>query len=389
MSLLDFAIDPMPGPVMHSHLRQLREQGPLVEVRFGGQPAFLITTFEALLEGFRDVETLPPATLYQRSIAAIIGENFQSMEGPQHRLYRRLATPAFRSRAVERFADDQIAALAHDVIDRFIDQTEIDLVSHFTRLFPFLLISRMLGVPREGESAFHRWAWEMLSPPTVSPEVSRAADREFTRYIAPTIAARRAEPQDDVISALVESEAEGHCLDDQEVLSHVKLLFSAGATTTHDALGSLVHTLLALPEAWARIVSDQSLRPGAILELLRWETPVPNLPRISADRRIEFLGKELPPQSFVLFSMAAANRDPAVFENPDLYDIERPTKDTLTFGRGERSCPGMHLAKKSLAVALDALADRFPDLRLSGDPDASAPTGATVRGPDRLTVMWH
>ncbi|MAJ59670.1 MAG: hypothetical protein CBC48_06600 [bacterium TMED88] len=389
MSLLDFATDPMPGPVMHSHLRQLREQGPVVEVRFGGQPAFLITTFEALLEGFRDVETLPPATLYQRSIAAIIGENFQSMEGPQHRLYRRLATPAFRSRAVERFADDEIAALAHEVIDRFIDQTEIDLVSHFTRLFPFLLISRMLGVPREGESAFHRWAWEMLSPPTVSPEVSRAADREFTRYIAPTIAARRAEPQGDVISALVESEAEGHCLDDREVLSHVKLLFSAGATTTHDALGSLVHTLLASPEAWSRIVSDQSLRPGAILELLRWETPVPNLPRISADRSIEFLGKKLPPQSFVLFSMAAANRDPAAFENPDLYDIERPMKDTLTFGRGERSCPGMHLAKKSLAVALDALADRFPDLRLSGDPDASAPTGATVRGPDRLTVMWH
>ena len=247
----------------------------------------------------------------------------------------------------------------------------------------------MLGVPREGESAFHRWAWEMLSPPTVSPEVSRAADREFTRYIAPTIAARRAEPQGDVISALVESEAEGHCLDDREVLSHVKLLFSAGATTTHDALGSLVHTLLASPEAWSRIVSDQSLRPGAILELLRWETPVPNLPRISADRSIEFLGKKLPPQSFVLFSMAAANRDPAAFENPDLYDIERPMKDTLTFGRGERSCPGMHLAKKSLAVALDALADRFPDLRLSGDPDASAPTGATVRGPDRLTVMWH
>jgi cytochrome P450 len=169
----------------------------------------------------------------------------------------------------------------------------------------------------------------------------------------------------------------------------VKLLFSAGATTTHDALGSLVHTLLTVPEAWWKAVSDKALRPGAIRELLRWETPVPNLPRISADQSVDFLGEELPPQSFVLFSMAAANRDPAVFDDPDRYDMERASKDTLTFGRGERSCPGMHLARKSLAVALDALTERLPNLRLVGDPEASAPTGATVRGPDRLAVMWH
>ena len=109
----------------------------------------------------------------------------------------------------------------------------------------------------------------------------------------------------------------------------------------------------------SRIKALPGAFPGAIIELLRWETPVPNLPRISADRSIEFLGKELPPQSFVLFSMAAANRDPAVFDNPDLYDIERPAKDTLTFGRGERSCPGMHLARKSLAAGPRCLGRAF------------------------------
>jgi len=382
----DFALDPMPGAEMHRRLHGLREQGPLVGVRFGGQPAFLVTSFEALLEGFRDVEKLPPAKLYQRSIAATIGENFQSMEGARHRLYRRLATPAFRSRAIERFASEEIAALAHEVIDRFASEAQTDLVATFTRMLPFLVISRMLGVPRDAEDDFHRWAWEMLTPPTVARDVSLRADAEFTRYIGPTIAARRRDPAEDVISALVLSEVEGRRLTDAEVLSHVKLMFAAGATTTHDSLGSLIHTLLSQPGAWRRVVDEPGLRPGAIHELLRWETPVPHLPRISADRPVELFGVEVPPESTVLFSMAAANRDPAVFDDPDRYDMARPPKDTLTFGRGERSCPGMHLARKSLGVALDALTERLPGLRLLGDPVDSAPSGATVRGPDRLPV---
>lgn len=383
----DFALDPMPGAEMHDNLRRLRGQGPVAQVRFGGQPALLITTFDALLEGFLDVERFPPATLYKRSIAAVIGPNFQSMEGSQHRLYRRLATPAFRSRAVERFAADSLAPLAHEIIDRFAGERHLDLVAAFTRIYPFVVISRMLGVPRDGEADFHRWAWEMLSPPTVERSVSQRADADFTRYIRPTIASRRSAPREDVISELVLSEADGHRLTDEEVLSHVKLLFAAGATTTHDSLGSLIHTLLAEPGAWKSVVDDPDLRPGAIQELLRWETPVPNLPRISASTATRFHAVDVPPESTVLFSMASANRDPAVFEEPDRFDMRRPQKDTLTFGRGERSCPGMHLARKSLAVALDTLAERLPDMRLRGDPLESAPSGATVRGPKTLPVV--
>jgi cytochrome P450 len=96
----------------------------------------------------------------------------------------------------------------------------------------------------------------------------------------------------------------------------------------------------------------------------------------------------VPPESTVLFSMGSANRDPAVFEDPDRFDLERTPKDLLTFGRGERSCPGMHLARQSLAIALDSLAARLPGLRLLGDPQDSAPRGAIVRGPARLPVAF-
>jgi cytochrome P450 len=382
----DFARDAMPGPELHEALAKLRARGPVAPVAFGGRSAFVITRFETLLAAFADVEVFPPATLYQNSIAQIIGPNFQSMEGEQHRLFRKLATPAFRSRAVEHFASDAMPALAHEVIDGFSAESEVDLVGRLTRRFPFLVISRLLGVPREREDDFHRWAWEMLGAPGVARERSNRSAAEFTEYLRPVIAARRSEPRDDVISELLSSEVEGRRLDDDEVLGNIRLMFSAGATTTHDALGSLLHTLLTQGDWWERTVAEPEIRPGAIHELLRWETPVANLPRISAPRSVEFAGCTIEPGSFVLFSMAAANRDPDLYDDPDCFDPLRAIRDNLTFGRGERSCPGMHLARSGLATALAAMAERCPDLHLVGDPLASAPSGTTVRGPDRLPV---
>lgn len=391
---VDLAFAMLPGAALHRHLAALRAEGPLARSRFGGQPAFLVTTRALLLEAFLDVDALPPATLYQNSIAKIIGPNFQSMEGAQHRLYRRLATPAFRSRAVERYEREGMAELAHELIDRLAGRREVDLVSEFTHRFPFLAISRLLGVPRDREAQFHQWAWEMLGPPGVDPVVSRKAAAEFTHYLAPTIEARRREPRDDVISGLVQARADGRQLTDDEVLAHIRLVFSAGATTTCDAIGNLLFALLTETGtrdadggvAWERVVADPGLRASAVQEGLRWETPVANLPRISADREVELGGCRLPAGSTVLLGMAAANRDPEVYESPDRFDLTRNPSDLLTFGRGERSCPGMHLAHKEIAVALDALAESFPRLRLRGEPLESAPQRAIVRGPQRLLV---
>ena len=394
MKAPDFVLDPMPGGALHAALRRLREEGPVAKALFAGHPVFVTTDFETLLAGFLDPEALPPAPFYQNTIAQIIGPNFQSMEGEQHRRYRKLATPAFRSRAVDRFAESGLSDLAHEVLDRIAGEDRVDLVPRVTRVFPFLVISRLLGVPRDGEADFHRWAWEMLGAPGTPRDVSLRAADEFTRYLAPTLEARRREPTGDVVSELLLSEVEGQRLRDDEVMAHIRLMFSAGATTTHDGLGSLIHTLLTQPapnggagdSAWQSVVDDPGKRPGAIRELLRWEPPVANLPRISRDEPAKLADTWLPPGSMVLFSMSAANRDPAVYEDPDRYDLARPDKDSLTFGRGERACPGMHLAKKSLEIALDAFAERFPDMRLVGDPLASAPRRAVVRGPDQLTV---
>jgi cytochrome P450 len=383
---VDLAFAELPGHEMFELLEELRGDGPLARATFAGAPCFLTTTHGLLLEGFIDAAKFPPARLYQNSIARVIGPNFQSMEGARHTLYRRLATPAFRSRAVERYEREGMAELAHELLERLDGRGEADLASAFTHRFPFLVLCRLVGIPRDREDEFHQWAAEMVTPPNVPLEVCRRAAAEFTRYLAPTLAERRREPRSDVISELIAAEVEGRHLTDEEISSHVKLMFSAGATTTCDGIGNLLHAVLSHSGAWEQVVDDPSVRATAVHESLRWQTPVPNLPRISAEETVEFGGREIPPKSFVLFSMASANRDPAVYDDPHRFDPARSSRDILSFGRGERSCPGMHLAKKELSIALDVLIDRFPKLRLQGDPQASAPTGAIIRGPKTLPV---
>jgi len=386
MNGVDFASDPLPGALMHDALDALRKQGPVAKTAFAGRSSFLITRFDTLIEGFQDTITFPPATLYQNSIAKIIGPNFQSMEGAEHTLYRRLATPAFRSRAIEHYGEEGMADLVHELLEELDDEKETDLVARFTHFFPFFVICRLIGVPRGNEHEFHRWAWEMLGAPGTPLEASHRAAAEFTRHLTPAIEARREEPRDDVISALLQARIGERTLTDDEILSNVRLMFSAGATTTMDAIGNMLYLFLTHRDCWQQIVDAPELRADAIHEVLRFETPVPNLPRVSCERESEFEGVKLPPATTVLFSMAAANRDPDVFEDPHRFDPTRPQQQLLTFGRGERSCPGMHLARKEMAVALDAIIDHFPKLRLIDDPVRCAPTGAIVRGPKTLPV---
>jgi cytochrome P450 len=123
-------------------------------------------------------------------------------------------------------------------------------------------------------------------------------------------------------------------------------------------------------------------------EVLRWESSIAVLPRMSCDAPVDFHGARIPPDSWVLFAIAGANRDPAVFAEPDRYDIHRRCDAALTFGPGPKSCPGMHLARKNLTVALQVLAERLPGLRLV-DASAAVPRRTVLRSPDTLQVRWN
>ena len=177
----------------------------------------------------------------------------------------------------------------------------------------------------------------------------------------------------------------GRRLSDEEIFSHVRLLFPTGGETTHGSLGNLLFALLSHEGEWARVVADPGRIPRTVEEGLRWETPIAVLPRMSASDPVEFCGTKLPPDGWVLFAVAGANRDPDVYSDPDRFDPDREQPPTLVFGRGAKSCPGMHLARRNMQVALEVLARRMPDLELI-DPAEATPRRTVLRCPPALRV---
>jgi cytochrome P450 len=356
----------------------------VVEVRFTGKPAWLITRHASLARAFRDAEQFPAGRAYALTTEPAVGRSFISMDGDEHRITRALATPAFRPRAVASYEDAALTAIAHELIDELARAAEPDLMARFVRRLPLVAISRLLGLPRDGEERFQTWARGLLAFP-FDPDEARRCSAEFTEQLLPLLAERRRRPQDDVISELLQAELEGRRLNDEEVLSHVRLLFPTGAETTAGAIGNLLYALLSEPARWRRICAEPALRAAAIEELLRWENPVAIVPRVSAQRPARLDGALIPADSPVLFCIAAANRDPARFPDPDRFELERRPQEHLSFGPGPRQCPGLHLARVELRVALDALCARLPGMRLL-DAAAAQPSGTVLRAPLALRV---
>ena len=386
LSEIDFALDELPGSSLHEALAAYRSQAPVARTHFLGLNAWVITSHEALAKAFPDNERFPGHLMYQAGFEPAVGRSFISMEGAEHRAYRKLATPAFRSRAISNYEETGLAELAHELIDSIEAEgvDEVDLVNRYCARFPYLVISRMLGRPRDREEEFHGWALGLLRGRD-DPAAGKIARDELTRFLVPIVEARRAEPKEDVISALVHAEIDGRSLTDEEVHAHIRLLFPTGGETTHGTLGNLLSALLTHPEAWQTVVADRTRADDAVSEALRWETSIAVLPRMSAAHEIEFHGATIAPSSWTLFAPAAANRDPAIHADPDRFDLDRRPSELLTFGRGAKSCPGMHLARRNMVVSLEILAERFPNMRLL-DYESAQPRRTVLRSPDMLRV---
>jgi cytochrome P450 len=383
----DWYYDALPGAEFAAALHELRALGPVVPVSgVGGQlKAFYVVEHAALAEAFKDAERFPPGLAYQIISKPFIGNTFMSMDEAENRRWRPPMTPVFRRQSVEAEDDDRIARHAHRLVDALAKESEVDLCPLFTRVFSFSVICELLGLPLGSEPEFYDLSMDLMFGGR-DLAASQRADAKFSAFAAPTIDERRLEPKDDVISAWCQLEIAGRHLSDDEILAHMRLFFTAGATTTSDGLGNLVHALLTHPEAWHACREDRGQCPKAVEEVLRFNPPVAAQPRFSrADASVEYRGCHISPNHPMLFGIAAANRDPEVFDDPDRFDIERDHKQILTFGPGLRTCPGMHLARKNLRVALEVLTERVPDLAFA-DEFASRPQGVLLRGPATLRV---
>jgi cytochrome P450 len=383
----DFSEWELPGVALHRFMDELRAKGPICEITYYGAPAYLVTTHDALMRAFQDTENLPPERAYQIGIAPLIGENFQSMSGERHRLYRKLATPTFRPRMVEKMDGDMLKEVADELIDRFVGRGEVDMTEEFTLLYPYIVIARLLGIPRDEERKFATWVVGLLHF-TQDPERAYQCRDELWDYLDPVIEARREKPRDDVISQLIHDDVDGVRMDDALLKSHIGIMFSAGSSTTHDSLGNLLYGLLST-NTWNEVRDNPALRDAAIDEALRWEPAVSFLPRVSGMGGPSVIeGIEIPPDSFVFMGIAAANHDPTKFCSPHDFDITRESSaKSMTFGHGPRMCPGMHLARMNLRITLDSLLERLPNLQLVDD-EGAAPRGTIFRHPNTLLCRF-
>jgi cytochrome P450 len=306
------------------------------------------------------------------------------MEGAEHTRNRRLLSPSFRKVPVSHYIEPILEPTCHELIDAFDGRRDVDLVAEYTHTLPMIVITKLLGLPSEEYTTLERWTNKLFSFP-VDPEGALRARSEFTEFLQGAVDERRAEPRDDLISRLVDAQNGDAGLTDEEVYSFVRLLFPAGVHNTSNALGNTIWALVTqISEGFERVRSEHDAAHWAVEETLRWEGPLPVLPRRSVLER-DWYGETVPAGALVVLSQAAAHRDPSAYADADRFDLDRHPEDLLVLGLGAHFCIGAALARQEVRTAIEILAARCRGLRLV-DPDEAHPAGGAQRGPRALRV---
>jgi cytochrome P450 len=327
---------------------------------------------------------------YEGAPRIVVGsdpEVLSNIDPPRHTRIRRIVSKAFlpRQMAVWR---PRVAAIADDLAAGLGDPPA-DLVADFAVGLPLRVICTLLGVPDADLPRFARWSDVFLSSSAYSPQERQEADRAFTEYSRGLIAERRAvAPGDALIDVLIAAHDGGDVLGEREMVRLVASLIVAGHETTANVLARGVLSLLETGQ-YQLLVEDLGRMPGTVEEILRHGMPADGGLLRVATADIELPSGTIHKGDAVMPSMAAANRDPEVFADPDRFDITRGECPHVSFGHGAHYCLGAALARQELEVSLATLVRRFPGLRLAVPPDEIEwKSGLLVRGPVRLPVTW-
>jgi len=326
------------------------------------------------------------SSIYESIMGPVMGRTLLELGGAEHRTSRALVSPSFRAALLDRWRAELVEMVVHELIDGFAPRGRAELARDFTFAFPVQVIARIMGLPRQDYHRFQRLSIELLNV-VYNWDTGIAASAALKTYFSEILAERRRNPQDDLITMLSQSEIDGARLSDNEIFAFLLLILPAGVETTYRASGNLLVALLTEPEQLAAVRADPNMVRGAFEEALRWEPPITTVMRVAA-RDCELGGVAIPAGTNVSVSVAAANRDPKRYPDPDRFDPARRNIAHLTFGGGPHLCLGMHLARMEAIVAINALLDRLPDLRL--DPSAPTPriSGMAFRSPAALPVEF-
>lgn len=370
---------------------RVRDQPGLLKIQLPyGEPAWLVTRYT-------DARLVLGDQRFSRAAAASHDEPRQSegqrdggilgMDPPDHTRLRSLVAKAFTVRQVEKLRP-QVRELTAALLDEMKTAgPPADLVDLFALPLPVAVICRMLGVPTEDRPRFRVWSDDALSTSSLTAEEFDASRAELRAYMAGLIDQHRQEPQDDLMTALIEARDDGDRLSELELIDLCVGILVAGHETTASQIPNFVLTLLDHPDQLARLRAEPELVPNAVEELLRF-VPLGSgagQPRYAIED-VEVGGTIVRAGSPVLVAVGAANRDALRFTAPGVLDIAREGNQHLGFGHGVHHCLGAPLARLELQEALSALITCFPDLRLAGD--VTWKSEMLVRGPRVMPVEW-
>ncbi len=289
-------------------------------------------------------------------------------DGPEHAQRRRLLMQGFTPRVLGKLRGP-IKSSAHELCDRLAAQHAPDAAAHFANPLPVVVIANMLHVPPADHARVFRWSEDLarfFGALSIDAETARSAaqtNTEMFEYMGAIVRRLRSEPGDDFLSALVTAEDDGAVWDDEELCLNLVALLFAGNETTRHLIAHGIHLLLTHPDQRALVRESPDLWPRAVEEVLRFAAPVQMISRVAAED-LELGGQRIRAGQRVFFCLAAANRDPNVFDEPDRFDVTRTENRHVSFGQGSHYCAGAGLARLEAEVALRVLFERFSEIEL-------------------------
>ncbi|MFD0820699.1 cytochrome P450 [Micromonospora zhanjiangensis] len=392
----EFAADPYPA------LARLRRDAPVCPVSSPRFDSYLITRFDdasaALTDPRLSKDLYGPGRQYLRIFGPNsegLNKNMLNADPPEHSRLRRLVSQAFAPRRIEALRP-RVQRIVDDLLDKIVPLGQAELMRDFAIPLPMTVICELLGVPVADHDRVLEWTQVIRTSGSSRrpPEQERAAVQEAQAwlhgYLADLVRAKRARPDDAMVSALIEACDSGGKLSEAELVTTTFLLLFAGHQTTADFLGNAVVALLTHPAQLALLRADPELLPAAVEELLRFDGPLPVAsPRIATED-LDLRGVRVPAGSIVGVALNAANHDPAQIVDPDRLDLRRERGPHLGFGHGVHYCLGVSLARMEARIAIGSLLRRLPGLRLGVPVDRlrRLPAASPFRGLLELPVRF-
>ncbi|MDP9884021.1 cytochrome P450 [Sinomonas atrocyanea] len=381
-----------------------------VPAPFRDRPLWAVTGYDATVAALVDdrLSVDPRTGLSAEELAAMPGgddpetrvllRNLLALDPPEHTRLRKLIQPSFTARAVAAWAP-RIQHIADRLLDaaeaesgargQAAPDRELELVSAYAYPLPIAVIFELLGIPESDRSRVHGWTEELLRSGFQPEDGMAAGMRAFVAYSRELVAAKSAAPGEDLLTHLVQAAQDGDSLDQDELVAMIFLLILAGHITTVNLIASAAYALLTHPAQRAALAADPALVDGAVEETLRCWGPAEFASERYALEDLELGGVDVRRGELVLPILAAADRDPARFDDPDRFDITRPdARRHLAFGKGVHACLGAPLARLEGRIAVGTLFRRCPDLRLAVAPEEVRQRVVPLRGIPALPLTY-